>query len=353
MWVLGLMSGTSMDGIDAALLETDGERVTAFGPTLTRPYDEPFRERLRDILGLDDPSADLVRDLTLHHAEAVKALLGQAGQGADLIGFHGHTVLHRPEEGKTLQIGDGALLAEMTGIDVVGDFRSADVAAGGQGAPLVPVYHAALAASLEKPLAVLNIGGVANVTYIGPHGSVLAFDTGPGNALIDDWMLAMTGYPIDEGGALAQEGRVDEAAVSEFIDHSWFAEPPPKSLDRDEFALFAKRLVGGMSPADGAATLCALTVAAVARAEKHLPRVPRRWLVSGGGRKNPVLMSGLRVGLGVSVEPVEEVGWNGDALEAQAFAYLAARSLSGLPISYPSTTGVKEPMTGGRLFKAG
>ncbi|MBF0166869.1 MAG: anhydro-N-acetylmuramic acid kinase [Alphaproteobacteria bacterium] len=353
MWVLGLMSGTSMDGIDAALLETDGERVTAFGPTLTRPYDEPFRERLRDILGLDDPSADLVRDLTLRHAEAVKALLAGAGQGADLIGFHGHTVLHRPEEGKTLQIGDGALLAEMTGIDVVGDFRSADVAAGGQGAPLVPVYHAALAASLEKPLAVLNIGGVANVTYIGPHGGVLAFDTGPGNALIDDWMLAMTGYPIDENGALAQEGHVDEAAVSEFIEHSWFAEPPPKSLDRDEFALFAKRLVGGMSPADGAATLCALTVAAVARAERHLPRVPRRWLVSGGGRKNPVLMSGLRFGLGVSVEPVEEVGWNGDALEAQAFAYLAARSLAGLPISYPSTTGVKEPMTGGRLFKTG
>lgn len=353
MWVVGLMSGTSMDGIDAALLETDGEAVLSFGPSLTHPYDEAFRERLRDVLGLADPPADLIQELTKRHAQAVKALLEMAGQGAGLIGFHGHTILHRPEEGRTLQIGDGAMLAQLTGIDVVGDFRSNDVAAGGQGAPLVPVYHLALAAELDKPLAVLNIGGVANVTYIGPHGGVLAFDTGPGNALIDDWMLAMTGYPIDEDGRLAAEGQVDEAAVQEFLDHSWFSEPPPKSLDRDEFALFAKGLMSGLPPADGAATLCAFTTAAVARAESHLPRTPRRWLVSGGGRKNPVLMEGLGTRLGVPVDPVEAVGWNGDALEAQAFAYLAARSVKGLPLSFPGTTGVKEPTTGGRLFRAG
>jgi anhydro-N-acetylmuramic acid kinase len=197
MWALGLMSGTSMDGIDAALIETDGVEVTASGPTATLPYDEPFRERLRDILGLPDPPLDLTRDLTLLHAQAVKILLDEAGIRPGLIGFHGHTVLHRPEERKTLQIGDGQLLADLTGIDVVADFRSRDVAAGGQGAPLVPIFHAALAQGHEKPLAVLNIGGVANVTYIGPHDGLLAFDTGPGNALLDDWMLAMTGYPID------------------------------------------------------------------------------------------------------------------------------------------------------------
>jgi len=353
MWALGLMSGTSMDGIDAALIETDGVEVTASGPTATLPYDEPFRERLRDILGLPDPPLDLTRDLTLLHAQAVKILLDEAGIRPGLIGFHGHTVLHRPEERKTLQIGDGQLLADLTGIDVVADFRSRDVAAGGQGAPLVPIFHAALAQGHEKPLAVLNIGGVANVTYIGPHDGLLAFDTGPGNALLDDWMLAMTGYPIDLDGKLALEGQVDEDAVSSFLNHSWFSARPPKSLDRDEFAMLAKGLMGGLGPADGAATLCAFTTGAVLRAVEFLPRQPKRWLVAGGGRKNPVMMEGLRRGLGVPVDAVEAESWKGDALEAQAFAYLAARHLAGLPISFPSTTGVPEPMTGGRLFKAG
>ncbi len=352
MWVLGLMSGTSMDGVDAALIETDGVKVTAFGPSLFLDYDEPFRERLRDVLGLPDPPADLVLDLTMRHVQAVRQLLAMPDAQADLIGFHGHTVLHRPQQRQTLQIGDGQLLAGETGIDVVADFRSNDVAQGGQGAPLVPVFHAALADNLEKPLALLNIGGVANVTYIGPNGGVLAFDTGPGNALIDDWMLAMTGYPIDLDGRLAQDGVVDKDAVEEFLGHSWFSAPPPKSLDRDEFSLLAKGLMGGLAPADGAATLCAFTARSVVRAVDFLPRIPKRWLVAGGGRKNPVMMAALRRGLNVPVDAVEAVGWQGDALEAQAFAYLAARSVAGLPISFPSTTGVPEPMTGGRLFKA-
>lgn len=351
MWALGLMSGTSMDGVDAALVETDGEAVRQIGPSLFLPYEEAFRERLRDVLGMDRADEGLVRDLTLRHAEAVEKLQEQAGIKADLVGFHGQTILHRPEAGQTVQIGDAQLLADKTGLPVVADFRQADVAAGGQGAPLVPVFHAAMAQGLEKPLAILNIGGVANVTYLGPSGGVLAFDTGPGNALLDDWMLAMTGYPIDADGALAAEGRVVEELVSEFLSHSWFSADPPKSLDRDDFALFAKGLVGGLGPADGAATLCAFTTYAVKRASDFLPRLPRRWLVTGGGRKNPVMMAMMRNLLGVPVDAVEAEGWQGDAIEAQAFAYLAARHLKGLPLSYPQTTGVKQPTTGGRMFQ--
>jgi anhydro-N-acetylmuramic acid kinase len=205
---------------------------------------------------------------------------------------------------------------------------------------------------MDKPLAVLNIGGVANVTYIGPNGGLLAFDTGPGNALIDDWMLAMTGYPIDADGQMAAEGQADEGILQEFLEHSWFYAEPPKSLDRDEFALLAKSLAGGLAVQDGAATLTAFTVRAVAKAADFLPRLPKRWLVAGGGRKNKTMMTWLAHHLGVPVDPVEAVGWQGDALEAQAFAYLAARHLKGLPISFPSTTGAPDPMTGGRLFRA-
>lgn len=350
MWALGLMSGTSMDGVDAALIETDGIVLSRVGPSLFLPYEEAFRERLRDVLGMADAPSDLVEELTLRHCQAVEALQGEAGVKAELIGFHGQTILHRPEIGQTVQIGDGKLLAQKTGIPVVGDFRSNDVALGGQGAPLVPIYHAALAEDLDKPLAVLNIGGVANVTYIGPNHGLMAFDTGPGNALIDDWMLAMTGYPIDLDGALAAQGLVEAELVEEFLRHSWFLADPPKSLDRDEFALLAKGLVGGLSAADGAATLAAFTIGAVVKSVDFLPRLPRRWLVTGGGRKNPVLMDGLRRALNVAVDAVEAVGWQGDAVEAQAFAYLAARHLKGLPLSFPQTTGVREPATGGRLF---
>ncbi|WP_255448551.1 anhydro-N-acetylmuramic acid kinase [Telmatospirillum sp. J64-1] len=354
---LGLMSGTSLDGVDAALVETDGETVRATGQALTVPYPDDLRARLRAVLGADGAEreaeiGEVERDITLFHAEAVATLLGVAGlpsSAVDVIGFHGHTILHRPKERRTRQIGDGALLARSTGIRVVNDFRTADVAAGGQGAPLVPVYHGALARGFERPLAVLNIGGVANITFIDEDGSLLAFDTGPGNALIDDWALKHTGRPVDEGGALAGSGRAGEAALAAFAAHDFFAAKPPKSLDRDDFRSFATGLVEGMDAADGAATLTAFTAQAVALAQVHLPRPPRRWLVCGGGRRNPRIMAALADILPVPVEAVESVGWDGDALEAQAFAYLAVRSLRGLPLTWPGTTGGPKPMPGGRV----
>ncbi len=349
-WIVGLMSGTSLDGIDAALLLTDGRQVFEQGPALTRSYDPAFRERLRGCFGGRGTIAEVERELTERHAEAVEALLAEAGlpRGAvGLIGFHGQTILHAPEARRTWQIGDGALLAELTGIPVAFDFRSADVAAGGEGAPLVPVYQQALASALEKPLAVLNIGGVSNVTWIGPDETeLLACDCGPGNALLDDWMLARCGRPYDAEGALARAGRVREDLLAAAMAHPYFGRPLPKSLDRDAFRLEG---LEGLSPEAGAATLTAFTAAAVAAVLSLLPSPPRRWLVTGGGRLNPAMMEELARRLGRPVEPVEAVGWNGDALEAQAFAFLAARVRGGLPLTFPGTTGVAQPMTGGRL----
>lgn len=355
MLAIGLMSGTSLDGVDAAVAVTDGVGVERLGPALTRPYDDNTRARLRAVLGGQGAVAEVEAEITRIHAEVVDDLLAQAGLSAgevDVIGFHGHTILHRPDQRRTWQIGDGALLARLTGIPVVHDFRTNDVELGGQGAPLVPVYHRALAAGIERPVAVLNLGGVGNVTWIGADDSLLAFDTGPGNALIDDWALAHTGKPVDEHGALARSGRVDAARVEQFAHHAYFAQVPPKSLDRDDFRHLAERLVAGMTPADGAATLTAFTARAVALARAHFPKSARRWLVCGGGRHNPAVMAALAAELSVPVEPVESVGWDGDALEAQAFAYLAVRSLRGLPLTFPETTGGPRPATGGRLHPA-
>ncbi len=349
---LGLMSGTSMDGIDVAVITTDGLSVQAFGPAETRPYDRRLRHRLAEAVrtgGADRAALGaLEQDLTEAHADAVEGFLASHGipkASIDVVGFHGHTILHRPERRHTLQIGDGALLARRLGLPVVNDFRSTDVAAGGEGAPLAPLYHVALARGLDQPLAVLNLGGVGNVTYIGAD-TVIAFDTGPGNALIDDWVSERVGLAFDEGGRVAAAGRVDAAALARLADNPWFDEPPPKSLDRNDFALDA---VAGLGPEDGAATLAAFTSLAVAKALRHLPDRPRRWLVTGGGRHNPTLMGFLARDLAVPVEPVEAVGWDGDALEAQAFAFLAVRSQRGLPLSLPTTTGVPQPLTGGRL----
>jgi anhydro-N-acetylmuramic acid kinase len=345
--VIGLMSGTSLDGIDAAFLLTDGRDHAQAGAALTVPYDPVFRKKLRGVLGGQGDVAAVERTLTELHAQAVRAL--GAGE-VDLIGFHGHTILHRPGEGRTWQIGDGALLARLTGVDVVNDFRSADVAAGGEGAPLVPLYHRALAQGFERPLVVLNIGGVANLTWIGDGpDEILAFDTGPGNALIDDWMLVQTGQTHDANGALARSGRVDAAFVQNFLAAPFFARRPPKSLDRDDFTGYRP---AGMSAADGAATLTAMTAAAIETAAKHFPAPARRWLATGGGRHNSTLLAMLAQRLNTLVTPVESVGWQGDALEAQAFAYLAARAVEGLPLSLPSTTGAKIPTKGGRRHPA-
>jgi anhydro-N-acetylmuramic acid kinase len=356
---LGLMSGTSCDGVDAALIETDGEAAIVCGPWLTRPYAPDFQARLRATLGGPKSGQagvdDVARELTEIHAEAVQSLLAAhrvAPESVTVIGFHGQTILHEPHRRRTWQIGDGALLARLTGVDVVNDFRSRDVAEGGQGAPLVPLYHAALAANLPRPLAVLNVGGVANVTWIGERGvdgELLAFDTGPGNAMLDDWALRHTGRPVDSGGSLARAGRVNERALAALLANPYFARPAPKSLDRDAFdpAPLAAR-----SAADGAATLVAFTAASVALSQALFPRPVQRWLVTGGGRHNPALMAALGERLAAPVAPVEAVGWQGDALEAQAFAYLAVRSLHGLPLSVPGTTGVPRPLTGGRLHRS-
>ncbi|MBP2312052.1 anhydro-N-acetylmuramic acid kinase [Azospirillum soli] len=351
--VVGLMSGTSMDGIDAALVLTDGEVRVEPQAFVTIPYEDGFRARLRSCLGGKGPVEAVERELTEVHADAVRRLLVEAGVAArdvDLIGFHGHTIHHAPEERRTWQIGDGAHLARLTGIAVVNDFRTADVQAGGQGAPLVPLFHRALAEELPRPLAVLNVGGVANVTWVGRDGNVIACDTGPGNALVDDWVLQRNGARYDADGALAARGRVDAEALAALLDHAYFDRPAPKSLDRDAFD---PAPVQSLSVEDGAATLTAFTASSVARVVPHLPEAPVRWLVCGGGRCNRTLMGMLADRLGVPVAPVEEVGWNGDALEAQAFAYLAVRSRKGLPLSVPTTTGVPEPMTGGRFHPVG
>jgi anhydro-N-acetylmuramic acid kinase len=360
--VIGLMSGTSLDGIDAALLETDGESQVTPGPSLTLPYDAQTRALLRSAL---DTARDFTRGAampaliqeaervsTQAHAAAVQALLQKAGLAAGdvaLVGFHGQTILHRPEQHWTWQIGDGALLAQQCGIDVINDFRSADVAAGGQGAPLMPLYHAALARkALRGALVVVNIGGVGNVTYI-DGDMVLAFDSGPGNAPIDDWMHRHTGKPVDADGALARSGRIDEAVLARMLANPYFDRLPPKSLDRLDFGIQA---VESLTPADGAATLTAFTAAAFARAREYFPRYAPMWIVCGGGRHNSFLMEQLRARLDGQVCKAEDAGWDGDALEAQGFAYLAARSKIGLPLSLPTTTGVKQPMTGGQYWKA-
>ncbi len=365
MLAVGLMSGTSMDGIDAALIETDGDtavRRIAFGAT---PYDEPFRARLRGAMAAalaitapePDPLVDAVaEELTLRHAAAVMALLAEAmvaSADVGVTGFHGQTVAHRPDRGWTWQIGDGALLARLTGITTVSDFRAADVAAGGQGAPFAPAYHRAIVAGLgDDPVAVLNLGGVGNITWFGRGAGEArswgSFDTGPGNALIDDWVRAGTGASHDAGGAIAGAGSVREQVVDAMLDLDWFDLPGPKSLDRADFGLGAVR---GLSLADGAATLTAFTAATVEQALRHVADRPARLLVTGGGRHNPTLMAMLAERTGLPVAPVEAVGWDGDALEAEAFAYLAVRVLTDKPTSWPETTGVRQA-TGGAIVSA-
>jgi anhydro-N-acetylmuramic acid kinase len=360
---LGLMSGTSMDGIDVALLETDGDRALRHGPAASTPYPPEIKVKLRaalkEALALEDradrpaPLRELEGALTELNAEAVTHFLQANGidrATVDLIGYHGQTVLHDPDRAMTVQLGDGTLLAARTGIDVVFDMRAADVAAGGQGAPLVPVYHRALAAQLaDLPVAFLNIGGVANVTWIGEDGRLIAFDTGPGNALIDDWMLKRTGAAHDANGAIAAGGRVNEDALTALLTNGYFGRPPPKSLDRDAFSAAP---VEALATGDGAATLTAFTAASIARAREHMPREPRTWIVCGGGRKNRTLMSMLAGHVANAVVPVEAIGLNGDVIEAEAWAYMAVRSTLGLPITFPETTGVPAPMTGGVLARA-
>ena len=355
---IGVISGTSMDGVDVALIVSDGEKQVEAGPGATFPYPEPVAQALRAVVAnpteAEKPQVELERDVTDAHVAAVEAFLQRfsiARESVVLAGLHGQTILHRPQARLTRQLCDGARAAAALGIDVVCDFRSADVAAGGEGAPLAPIYHAAITAALERPLMVLNWGGVGNVTWLGADGEIIAFDTGPANAMLDDFLLRRCGVAFDEGGALAFQGRVNAKALQSMMGDSYFDRPPPKSLDRNHFAALAAA-VEELDDADGAATLGAFTIEATAAAVRSVPGHPRRWLVGGGGRRNPFLMRELVRRLGVAVEPVEAIGFDGDVLEAQCFAYLGLRSRRNAPLSFPMTTGVPGPMTGGVFWSA-
>ncbi len=353
--VIGLMSGTSLDGVDVALLQTDGEARIVREAFLTVPYDAELREEIRACFGtppdkLDEKARAAERLLTEAHAQAINRLLKERSvqpQDIDMIGFHGQTISHAPDKGYTCQLGDGALLAELTGIPVVCDFRTADVKAGGQGAPLAPVYHQALAAAEEKPLVFLNIGGVANVTYVGENDELVAFDTGPGNALLDDWMLKKTGQAYDTDGKSARSGKADAVVLQKLLAHPFFAMRPPKSLDRGDFA---SKDWEHLNLEDGAATLADFTVESIAQAARHFPAPPKQWILTGGGRHNDFFVEKLKQKIGAAVRHIDDIGIDGDATEAEAFGYLAVRSMRGLPLSFPLTTGVPQPLTGGKLY---
>lgn len=364
---IGLMSGTSMDGIDVALLRTDGRAVVERGPFLGIPYDHAFRDQLKR--ALDDARsirdrrerpgclAAVERELTLRHANAVESFLARYGLKAsdvDLIGFHGQTVLHRPDDGLTVQLGDGELLARETGISVVYDMRAEDMRHGGQGAPLVPAYHAALAAGLgarEGGVCFVNIGGISNLTAIGPDGSIRAFDSGPGNTLIDQWVEAEAGIPYDQGGRIASEGQIVEHLAARYLDHPFFTADMRRSLDRNDF----RPPEGGeVDLADGARTLAHVAAAAIIRSAAHLSPFPQHFIICGGGRLNGVIMQDLQslgAQRGATVSSAEAAGFDGDAMEAEAWAYLAVRSFKGLPLTFPGTTGVTAPVSGGVMVQ--
>jgi len=368
MRVLGFMTGTSLDAVDMAVLETDGEIIRGFGPAGEKKLDPAVRAILEKATAAalawpwDAPRPAIFAEadaaIAEEHLNAARAFMADhylAAGALDLVGFHGQTVLHEPPGparvvGRTVQLGDAARLAAGLGLPVAHDFRTADVAAGGQGAPLAPVYHEALVrwSGLPAPVAVLNLGGVGNVTLVGGAGGLEAYDTGPANGMIDLWVQARTSARCDEDGALASAGKIHADIVATYLAHPYFAARGPKSLDRFDFSLDPVR---HLSLEDGAATLTAFASEAVALGLEGLTRRPQRLIVCGGGRHNPVLMAAIARRSAIPVATAEAVGWRGDSIEAEAFAYLAARMSRGLPISFPGTTGVSEAMTGGSLAR--
>ncbi len=363
---IGLMSGTSMDGVDVAMIRSDGRRIVERGAFMGMTFDPAFRQRLADALDQakainlrTDRPGDLARvedELTQWHVNAVQAFAARFEidlKQVDVIGFHGQTVLHRPHMGVTVQLGNGALLARKLNVPVVYDMRAGDMEAGGEGAPLAPAYHGALSAALQtgksagEPIAFVNIGGISNITCVDPDGTLTAFDTGPGNSLIDQWVEAKAGIPFDQGGAIASEGRILRPLVDSYLAEPFFVDPNRRSLDRNDFLPPASN---SASLDDGARSLARLTAEAIVKSAEILPKLPRQWIICGGGRNNRVIMDDLAelVGAGGGVVlSAEEVQLDGDAMEAEAWAYLAIRSLSGLPLSWPGTTGCKTPVTGG------
>lgn len=349
---IGLMSGTSMDGIDAAWVETDGHAHLRLGPHTHTPYPPGLRERLLRLASSPPDVSPEEREVTELHCQAVQALCTKNNidpATIDVVGFHGQTVKHNPREGVSRQLGDGRLMANTLGRLVVTQFRQNDMQHGGQGAPLAPAYHQALvhAHAVQEPVAILNIGGVSNVTLIAQE-LLHACDCGPGNALIDDWVSAHCGIPYDEDGRIAATGHINRQALDELLGDEYFRRQGPKSLDRNAFST---KPVQALSPADGAATLTAFTAAAIAAEARRLPCAPTQWIVVGGGRRNRHLLSELRNRLATPVRVAEDLHWIGEAIEAQAFGYLAVRSLLQLPLSWPGTTGVSHPVSGGVCWK--
>jgi anhydro-N-acetylmuramic acid kinase len=350
-WALGIMSGTSLDAIDMALIRTDGIHVQEHGAWASTPLPESMREALRGVMHGQGDFLAIERGYTLFVADCITHFLSNQPlppQDIAIIGFHGQTMVHRPDEGLTWQLGNAALLAERTHLPVMADFRRRDMAAGGQGAPLVPLYHQALSHDLPKPLAVVNIGGIANITWLGDGAEdVLACDTGTGNALLNDWVASHTGEAYDPEGQYARAGTVQESILTDYLAHPYFAAPPPKSLDRHSFTLEGLR---GVSLEDGAATLTAFSAEGIAQAASFFPRPVRSWLVCGGGRHNATLMQMIKQRVHGNVLSCDTLGWHGDALEAEAFAYLAVRAKRGLPLSLPTTTGATHAVTGGAFY---
>lgn len=358
VWALGLMSGTSLDGVDGALLLTDGVRIEAFGQGDYRAYAPDEQAALRGALGLWQAPAEVTELLHRTHADLAKGLARDFA-GTEVVGFHGQTLAHDPGGRGTHQAGDGAALARELGLPVVWDFRSNDVQMGGQGAPLAPFFHFACARwiGVEAPMAFLNLGGVGNLTWVDPRaagpeapGALLAFDTGPANAPLNDLMMARFGVPYDKDGALARRGQPDGGVLARFLAQGYFRKLPPKSLDRDAWGGLVAD-VAGLADADAAATLVAAVAASVAAGMEHLPVMPAEVLVTGGGRHNLAMMEMLADVLDCPVRPVEAVGLDGDLLEAQAFAFLAVRVMRGLPTSAPGTTGVAAAVGGGKISR--
>jgi anhydro-N-acetylmuramic acid kinase len=367
---IGLMSGTSLDGIDVALVKSNGHNCTPWGKPFHLPYSDKDKTRLQEALEIarverkpnksNKTINELENFLTNLHYNAVVATLnlnGLKNSDIDVVGFHGQTLLHKPEERWSWQIGCGRTLSKKLKITVVNDFRRYDVSNGGQGAPLVPIYHHALFDTKrnEYPVAILNIGGVANLTWNDGRSTerLVAFDTGPGNALLDDWITKNSALPFDKKGMISSKGKVKRSLVKKWMENPYFLMLPPKSLDRNQFDVSGLQKSSNVENyfEDGAATLCAFTVEAIKLAESQCPAPVKQWYVCGGGAHNPTLMNMLSKKLSGKVNLASDIGWSGDFIEAQAFAFLAVRTLYDLPITFPRTTGINKPSTGGVIHK--
>lgn len=344
---IGMMSGTSLDAVDIALIETDGNQYINPIAASSFPYLPQEREIVKSCFGKKQASVQAINIITNAHIKALRNF----GHDADIIGFHGQTIFHDPQNQITVQIGDAQKIANTLKTDVIADMRQNDIQNGGQGAPLLPLYHRARSISCKLPLpaAIINIGGVSNITWVGGKNDnqILAFDCGPGNALLDDFILSRTNKPFDKDGAIAATGAPDQSMINTWLNAPYFHEKPPKSLDRDAWNT---ETINALSTSNGAATLLQFTAQSILRGLKQCPAMPRQIYITGGGRLNQFLMQEIQRQSNIKTQSVEALGWDGDALEAEGFAYLAVRSKIGLPLTLTQTTGVKAPLTGGKLF---